>query len=263
MVVTSNRVVQDSKGTYDHPKSDEDAWGLISCALGNKRNRDTFVRSISSAGPKRGDKPPKGFDPIRHQSLWHWRTKYVGITFAEAKRLFVEADSAVSQSVAQLDRFAALSRELTGLTVEAFCEVAAQELQAAHGAHAAADSLFTQHDDEWKLCKRQIELLKTEKALIEERRPGWWARLTNRQLMREHAAELSENSSKQATWTNVRRERPVGRRTNPTYLTSPSRALSTAASLSAIRTCGAACATSQQHTPAVCRGSLRRNSSGR
>ncbi|MEJ7139376.1 AAA domain-containing protein [Amphibiibacter pelophylacis] len=202
--VARNLLERNSKGTYDHPKSDEDAWGLISCALGNKRNRDTFVRSISSAGPKRGDKPPKGFDPIRHQSLWHWRTKYVGITFAEAKRLFVEADSAVSQSVAQLDRFAALSRELTGLTVEAFCEVAAQELQAAHGAHAAADSLFTQHDDEWKLCKRQIELLKTEKALIEERRPGWWARLTNRQLMREHAAELSENSSKQATW--IRRQ---------------------------------------------------------
>lgn len=203
--VVRNLLERNSKGTYDHPKSDEDAWGLISCALGNKRNRDTFVRSISSAGPqKRGDKPPKGFDPIRHQSLWHWRTKYAGITFAEAKRLFVEADSAVRQSLAQLDRFAALSRELKGLTVEAFCEAAAQELQAAHGAHAAADSLFTQHDDEWKLCKRQIELLKTEKALIEERRPGWWARLTKRQLMREHTAELAENSSKQATW--IRRQ---------------------------------------------------------
>ena len=202
--VARNLLERNNKGTYDRPKSDEDAWGLISCALGNKRNRDTFVRSISSAGPKRGDKPPKGFDPIRHQSLWHWRTKYADITFAEAKRLFVEADSAASQLVAKLDRFAALSRELTGLNVKAFCEVAVQELQAAHGAHAAADVLFAPYDDEWKLSKRQIELLKAEKALIEERRPGWWTRLTNRQLMRDFASELAENNSKQATW--IRRQ---------------------------------------------------------
>jgi hypothetical protein len=205
--VARNLMERNNKGAYDNPKSDEDAWGLFSCALGSKRNRDNFVHGIRFAGSKLGDKPPKGFDPVRHQSLWQWRDKYCGITFAEAKRLFAEAESAVNQLVGRLERFATNSLELAGLTIETFCEVAVGELQAALNANAAADLLFTHYNDEWNLSKRQIELLKSEKALIDERRPGWWVRLTNRQRKREHTSELVENSSKQATW--IRRQYEV------------------------------------------------------
>lgn len=202
--VARNLLERNNKGTYDRPAIDDDAWGLISCALGNKGNRDAFVRSISFAGAKAGDKAPKGYDPARHQSIWQWRTKYSGISFAEAKREFVEVDSEVSQFVAKLDRFAALSRELAGLSLDAYCEIAARTLRNAQGARAEAELHFTQHNDEWQLCERQIELLKAEKALINERRPGWWSWLTNRQLVREHAAELADNSGKLATW--IRRQ---------------------------------------------------------
>ncbi len=202
--VARNLLERNSKGTYDPCASDDDAWGLISCALGKKSNRDAFVRSISFAGAKPGDKPPKGYDPGRHHSLWQWRNKYVGIGFTEAKQVFMDADAEVAQLVDKLDLFAALSLELSGTTVERFCEVAAQAFRSAQGARAEAVLQFAQHDDELQLSKRQIELLATEKSLIDERRPGWWARLASRELGREHAAQLAENRSKQAIW--IRRQ---------------------------------------------------------
>lgn len=202
--VARNLLERNGKGTYDFPGSDDDAWGLISCALGRKSNREAFVRSISFAGAKPGDKPPKGYDPQRHSSLWQWRNKYAGIGFAEAKQAFVEADFAVTDLLDKLDRFAALSLELAEQTVEAFCEADAQALRSAQGACTEAARQFEQHDEELQLSKRQIELLNAEKALIDERRPGWLVRLTNSHLRREHAAQLADNRSRQSIW--IRRQ---------------------------------------------------------
>lgn len=151
--VARNLFEWNNKGWYDLPKSDDDAWGLISCALGKKRNRDAFIRGISFGPAKRGEDEPEGAEDIRHQSLWQWRDKYADMTFEQAKKKFEDADAAVRELVSKLDRLAVLSREFAGVTVEAYCEAAADAYQAAFREHALAEGLLTEGTEEGKPLK--------------------------------------------------------------------------------------------------------------
>lgn len=204
--VVRNLVERTAKGTYERPSLEDDTWGLISCALGKKRNRDAFVRGISFAGSKAPDKPPKGFDPARHQSLWHWRNKYSGISFAQAKRAFSEADAAVGQLVTKLDRFAKLYREFKGVSLVAFSAVTASDLTAAEQAHRDAQKEFADLDEALDLAKGQVELLQAEEAVIKKGRPGWWARLTDNAINQAYQKSLAKNLLEQASWIRTRYE---------------------------------------------------------
>ena len=202
--VARNLLERNSKGGYDIPDSDDQAWGLIACALGNKRNRDVFVRGISFAGPKGKEKPPRGFDPGRHQSIWNWRERYAGVSFAEAKRAFAAADYAFGQLVSKLDRYARLSRELFGVSQEPFTAVAASELAAATRARDAEDAAFELLDEEFLLSGRQLDLLKTEEGLIEKRRPSRGERVRDWSAKKAHDAELDANREQQRKWIRRR-----------------------------------------------------------
>lgn len=198
--VARNLLERNSKGFYERPASDDDAWGLISCALGKKRNRDAFVRGIGQAGPTRDEKAPKGFDPARHQSIWTWRNNYAGSSFAQAKRAFCEADESVRELASKLDRYAALVQEFKGVSLDAFCDHWVADRAAASRAHADAEWQFKRLDEEWSLSLRQVELLRAEEVLIERRRPGWWTRFVHRRLRHAHEAELEDNRRDQARW---------------------------------------------------------------
>ena len=203
--VVRNLSERKGNGTYERPASDDDeTWGLISCALGNKRNRNAFVGGLSFAGPRPGDKPPRGFDPTRHQSIWQWRDTYKGATFAHAKQAFRHADEESRQLIADLDRHAALAQELANETLETFCLHQTLEVDAVTTAHANAGLDFTQRDEEWQSGQRQVELLTAQKALIDERRPRWWTSVSNPQARVAHDAELTENRRKLEEW--IRRQ---------------------------------------------------------
>ncbi|PZP27156.1 MAG: hypothetical protein DI603_22505 [Roseateles depolymerans] len=204
--VARNLAERTAKGTYERPALDDDVWGLISCALGKKGNRQAFVRALSQPGVKQQDKPPKGFDPSRHQSIWSWRAKYAGISFAEAKRSFSEADKAVAQLVSQLDRYARLHREFAHVTLESYGAVTASELATARQAHADAQKSFSDLDETLELSKQQVESLQTEEALLVKGRPGWWTRLTDRATTKTYRAGLARNRLQQASWIRQRYE---------------------------------------------------------
>lgn len=195
-------------GGYTKPVSgDEDTWGLFSCALGKQGNRSAFVRGLSFAGGVKGAKKPlKYFDPTRHQTIWTWRNGYAGATFAEAKRAFAAADEAANEWIARLDRFATLDRGGQVIPQEDYCGAAARAVIDADAAHLQANVEFGRLDEEWNLCKRQLELLQTERALIETRRPGWWTRMRNRQAKAAHDAELADNGHKLSTWVRKQYE---------------------------------------------------------
>jgi hypothetical protein len=205
--VARNLSERNGKGAYELPRaSDDDSWGLVACALGNKRNRDAFVRGLRFAGPKPNEKPPKGYDPARHQSIWHWRAAYSGPSFAEAKRAVSAADDSCSETLARLEQYAGLQHRLAGVTQASFIATAVDALAAATHAVEAAEQEYARLDEEWALSQRQLELLQAEEALIEKSRPGWWARLRDRKAQRAHDAELAANRQEQGRWIRRRYE---------------------------------------------------------
>jgi hypothetical protein len=191
--VAHNVAARNGKGKYEKLSADDEPWGLISCALGNQQNRRAFVDRISFDGAKPSEKPPKGFDPELHQSLWTWRDKYQGASYAEARRIFLAADQKVSERIKRLDRYAKLKTELQGQTLMSYTAAAGQRQQQAHQVLMAAQAASKTANDEWELCASQLTSLKSEELLIEKGRPGWWVRLLKRSAYQQYRDDLAAN----------------------------------------------------------------------
>lgn len=197
--VAHNIAARTDKGDYMKLDADDAPWGLIACALGNKRNRSNFAFRLA-ADARRADKPVKHFDPALHQSLWTWREKYEGPGFAEARTRFTALDTALRERLALLDRYAQSCAVLRGQTRDVFCAQAdvrlEQALQAYHGAAAGLAGL----EREQALCTGQLVSLREEAALIEQSRPAWWLRWLKRARERTAQQELADNRREQRDW---------------------------------------------------------------
>jgi hypothetical protein len=200
--VARNVAARNSKGEYENLNTDDEPWGLISCALGKQSNRSAFVERIKFAEAKPPEKTAKGFDPGRHQSIWTWRERYKGLSYAQARSVFLTADQAVQARIQQLDRHAQLYAELQGQTEAEYTETVVQAEQSARQALAAAQSDSKTADEERELCDRQLELLRSDERLIEPRRPRWlwWARLRKPSRYLDYCNDLAINQREQARW---------------------------------------------------------------
>jgi hypothetical protein len=156
-------------------KGDDVPWGLIAGVLGNKANRTRFS-SCLFFDAKGTDPRPKGFDPELHQSLWNWRDRTDLATFTDARDAFNEADRAVSQRVAALERYAALEAQLLGQTLRTFIALAKAARMQAQAAIANAEAELDRLAEEIGLCNRQLEVLRETECVIEAGRPPRWAR---------------------------------------------------------------------------------------
>ncbi|WP_188489613.1 DEAD/DEAH box helicase [Stenotrophomonas maltophilia] len=195
------------RGAYERPAADSDAWGLISCALGRKANREALVRAISVAGPRKGETTtPKGYDRTRHQSLWQWRSSPAAMSFQEARQAFDKADAMVNGLVEKLDRLASLSREVSGNDQESFCRHTASQLRDAQRAHEQAVQAFIALDSQRRRTDEELALLKAQRTLLKEEKPGWWASIFDRQRANSHAATMAQNADHQQQWTLRRLE---------------------------------------------------------
>lgn len=202
--VAHNIAARTAKGDYAKLDADDAPWGLVACALGRKGNRTGFAFRLA-ADAKRAEWPVKGFDPDLHQSIWTWREKYTGPSFAEARAAFAAADQAVAQRVALLDRYATVCMRLRGRTRAAFCAEADERLTHAAQARAAAQAALAQLDDEQALCVRQLDSLREELRLAERTRPAWWLRWLRRERERVFQAEQADNVRQQREWLARRR----------------------------------------------------------
>lgn len=198
--VAHNVAAKTAKGEYEKLNADDEPWGLISCALGKKSNRTAFVDRISFAGAKSPEKPPKGFDPELHQSLWMWCKRYQGASFAEARQTFLKADRDVAQRIKQLDRYARLQAELRDPTLTSYTATAAQHEQQSQQMLVTTQADFKATDDELHLCKNQLAALQAEETLIEKVKPGWWARLLRRPACQQYCDDLATNHQAQRRW---------------------------------------------------------------
>lgn len=114
--VAAKYVARNKKGTFDSLSTDENPWALIACALGNKTNRYRFVESVFFENDQK--KPPKGYDPHLHQTLWQWRDCYKGPTFAEARLKFLEADEKCKKRQAELVLYVNAIEDIGGLGLD-------------------------------------------------------------------------------------------------------------------------------------------------
>ena len=98
-----------NKQKYDALPPDDDTWGLFSCALGKKGNREKVRQGLFFA-PQNHDEC-KGYDEALHQSIWKWRSGYQGISFAQAQENFKRQLDIVEQKLNDLDGYFILHEE--------------------------------------------------------------------------------------------------------------------------------------------------------
>ena len=98
-----------NKQKYDALPPDDDTWGLFSCALGKKGNREKVRQGLFFV-PQNHDEC-KGYDESLHQSIWKWRSGYQGISFAQAQENFKRQLDIVEQKLNDLDGYFILHEE--------------------------------------------------------------------------------------------------------------------------------------------------------
>jgi len=188
---TRNRkkyISQNGKEKYFHifrPLEDDSlCWGLVSVALGKKSNRENFSQRLlfdehflrnTPAETQRSEKED-------FLSLWRWKACQNNLSFADAKKHFIECLRKVEEQQKALEKysalldekpdhtFAKLTIEIAGITAQ--CEENLSEL--------------SQLEAEREIVAKKIEYTKRQQKLIEGEAPGWLERLFNRKKYRSH-----------------------------------------------------------------------------
>ncbi|WP_226929570.1 DEAD/DEAH box helicase [Janthinobacterium aquaticum] len=189
----ARRVAADGNGA-NHQLTDEEApWGLISCALGNGRNRHRFISNFYDDDWDKTT-PRK---TVHMQNIRQWLASHQGISFAQAAREFRETEHVVEKALAEQAQYAALWQSVGTCTEEQFLQnsvealaLAEQEMQASS---EALEQALTQQDT----------LLAAKKALQEDERlvgltqPGFFARLFRTAKARAYQAAVQANAEAQ------------------------------------------------------------------
>ena len=203
--VAHNIAARNGKGHYDTLDADDLPWGLISCALGKSANRNAFKEGISHAGSWDPEKPAKGYDPDRHQSLWDWRKKPPTISYASARASFLLIDEEVKILIDRLEHYAQLRTSLQGQTQASFTQRQLTKVQEAQQGFDQAAAANVEIVQERQLCITQLELLAVDENRIEKSKPGWWARLVQSAVALDYARALAANAEQQGNWSQRRR----------------------------------------------------------
>ncbi|MXV09017.1 MULTISPECIES: DEAD/DEAH box helicase [unclassified Xanthomonas] len=164
--VAHNLAIKAGKGKRGNvsPEGDEMPWGLISCALGNSRNRKAFCERFAFASLKTSSEETP-------MTFWEWRKQAPALSFSEAAARFREADQAVGHA-------------LSSRSAYADCQARVQQwrLQLASLHHASEQARLDGEQAERVHAQAQAELARLElesvhlrerEQLIRKTRPSW------------------------------------------------------------------------------------------
>ncbi|MBN3815774.1 hypothetical protein G3N57_03785 [Paraburkholderia sp. Se-20369] len=168
-------------------------WGLISCALGNAKNRRRFrARFFDDWRPdhERGS----GDAPC---AIWDWLKRYSGPTFQSAKRAFLAVDASLDAALDARIRYAELHAECDGVTEAQFAQPAADALARATCGVRDAAAASTQCDAARQAADAALAELKEEERLLDRASPGFLAKLLGLSRARRHAADVARNAHAQ------------------------------------------------------------------
>ncbi|MCI2261498.1 DEAD/DEAH box helicase [Xanthomonas indica] len=162
--VAHNLAIKAGKRRNVSPEGEEMPWGLISCALGNSRNRKLFRERFAFASLKTSsEEVPSNF--------WGWRKQAPALSFSEAAASFRKADQAVMRALS-----------LRG--VYADCQARVQQrrpqLESLHRASEQARQDSEQAEKNHSTAQVALARLELESARLQEReqlirktRPSW------------------------------------------------------------------------------------------
>ncbi|BBP68304.1 ATP-binding protein [Pseudomonas sp. Seg1] len=188
--VAHNIAAKEGKGGATSPQGDQMPWGLISCALGNSRNRRLFNERFSMFSLKtKSSEQPKRF--------WDWLKEPNPVSFSDARELFHQADKAVEAALTERERLAELL-DIVGQGTEAdylASSVALIQEAKAHVDVISAALTIKQH--EVRTLQQTLQQLILEQQLIDRSSPGFWARLLRTQEAKAYVQQRKSNALNQ------------------------------------------------------------------
>lgn len=188
--VAHNLAVQTGRQGPVSPTGDQMPWGLISCALGNSRNRRHFVSRVSGQTFDTGSNPlPK--------TIWSWFRDPAPHTFQQASAAFKVADRAVKDALAQRERLAAVLEQLAEDTREGAAQALLDEVERVRSDLAVKVGAAQANERERTALAERLQTLEREAQLLERTRPVWWEQLLKPIKSREWARRYRQNADSQ------------------------------------------------------------------
>lgn len=187
---------QKNNDKFEVLTEDQQPWGLISCALGNSRNRRKF-RTRFAFPVHKGTKEDESQDDVKFQTFWEWRDNYKGDSFDTARRRFGEADAEVLRLTEEMKKYAELKKFFLSRQDEIVLSCDMEECEKALQQYDHAEASVTTAEKELDNQKRMLQSLQAEERLLGRAKPGFLARLFRKPEAVTHAASIRENAQSQ------------------------------------------------------------------
>ncbi len=188
--VAHNLALTVEKEKIRSPSDDDMPWGLISCALGNSRNRKRFCeRTIFESF----ETP----NPEQPANLWQWLKNPSGPSFEHAAAEFRKADAEVSQAINARSRLVELAILFSQSDQQHFQLEQQNARDEAQRVLTAADQAITDTQTTLVTYHTDLDELREDERLIDRKRPGWIARLFNAASAKAYNAEKIANANQQ------------------------------------------------------------------
>lgn len=190
--VAHRLAAEDEDGNILPLSADDMPWGLISCALGNSRNRRRFISKFYY-----GNKNEKAIVDDRCQHIRLWVESYRGPGFRQAAADYRDAAREVDEVRGELARYAGLHAQLKGQSAAQFCQAQQAALNAANANMQAAAAALQKSRADLRLQQDlQADLAENER-LLDRSLPGFWSRLMRTERARRHQIEVVFNADQQ------------------------------------------------------------------
>ncbi|MGA8163898.1 MAG: AAA domain-containing protein, partial [Waddliaceae bacterium] len=139
---------------------EREAWGLISAAVGNRKNCRHLLESVFISRDEGEGR------------IWDWAQGYKGPSFNEARSGFLSLLGQHEALIHELESFANLHEEMMGGRLEARLERTLQELVEAEEKAAKMESRQLHQQKKEEEAQELFDLLERRVQLWNERRPG-------------------------------------------------------------------------------------------
>lgn len=188
--VAHNIAVQEDKRGATSPVGDQMPWGLISCALGNTRNRSRFNERFSmfSLETKSSEKA---------QRIWDWLKEPNGLSFIQAREAFKKVDHAVCEALNERERLAELLDIFSQGTDVDFLAPSVALVEQANNEVCLLTLSQARNVQCQEESQKTLEQLTEEQRLIDRTAPSWWARLWRTRDARDYAERRKINAQSQ------------------------------------------------------------------
>ena len=168
-------------------------WGMISCALGNAKNRrrfrDRFFVDQRPVEERGGPNDPS--------AIWDWLKRYSGPTFQAAKGTFLDADATLHAAIRERLHYAELHAAWADISEERFTQPAMNALSEADRCRHDALSKNEERKAATEEAETALADLREEERLLDRAGPGFFAKLFRTGSARQHAVDVAQNAHAQ------------------------------------------------------------------